>query len=189
MTPRRTHYDVLQVAPDAGPEMIAAARRTLFSTMRKHPDLGGDGFEAALINEAHDVLADPARRAAYDEELRRESGAPARRNAHTAAAGSERRRAPRHDIDATVSFCLDHDLCWHPARVRDASSLGVRIQTHAPLVTGQHLVIAAANLAAGAIHGTVKWTRMFHPSVFERVYEAGVEFSDQIPDVDQRLAV
>jgi hypothetical protein len=187
MTPRRTYYDVLQVAPDAGPEMIAAARRTLLSTMKKHPDLGGNGFEAALINEAHDVLADPKRRAAYDEELRREGGIPAR--ASKATAGSERRRAPRHDIDATVSFCLDHDLCWHPARVRDASVLGLKIQTHMPLVTGQHLVIAAANLAASAIHGTVKWTRMFHPSVFERVYEAGIEFADQIPDVDQRLAV
>lgn len=180
----RTYYDILQVSRDADPEMISAARRTLLSSMKKHPDLGGDLSEAAMINEAHDVLADPARRRAYDATL---SARP--REARESGNLEERRRAPRREIDATVSFCLDFDLCWHPARVRDVSVLGVRIQTHAPLVTGQHLVIAPANLAAPAIHGTVKWARMFHPTVFERVYEAGIEFSDRIVDVDGRLSV
>lgn len=45
--PRRTHYDVLQVAADASPEMIAGARRTLPLHDAQASDLGGDGFEAA----------------------------------------------------------------------------------------------------------------------------------------------
>lgn len=182
----RTHYELLQVSPAAGAEVIAAARRTLLAALKKHPDLGGDAAEAARINEAADTLLDPKRRAAYDAALAKGEAAPAPR---ADAAFVERRRAPRHAIDATVSFCLVHDLCWHPARVVDVSILGLRLKTHAPLMTGQHLVIAASNLASPAIHGTVQWTRMFHPSIFERVYEAGVEFSDQIPDVDQRLTV
>jgi curved DNA-binding protein CbpA len=37
------------------------------STMRRHPDLGGDHETAALINEAYETLSDPAKRAVYDE--------------------------------------------------------------------------------------------------------------------------
>jgi len=183
----RNYYEILQVSRDAGPEVIAAARRAIFSSMKKHPDLGGDSAEAALINEAYEVLTDPARRSAYDAKLASCAGAGVEKSGGERF--EERRRAPRREINTTVSFCLDFDLCWHSARVRDVSVLGVRIQTHAQLVTGQHLVIAPTNLASQAIHGTVKWTRMFHPSVFERVYEAGIEFSDQIPDVEGRLEV
>ncbi len=91
-------------------------------------------------------------------------------------------------MDATVSFCIGHNSRWHPARVKDVSDLGIRLRSHAPFAIGEHLVIAPTNLAAQAFHGTVRWTRMFHPSVFERIYEAGIEFPDQITDIDQRLA-
>jgi len=180
----RTYYDILQVSRDADPEMISSARRTLLSSMRKHPDLGGDASEAALINEAYEVLSDAERRAAYDATLSAKGHEGGEKRSF-----EERRRAPRRDIDATVSFCFDFDLRWHPARVKDISVLGARLQTHAPVAAGQHLVIAPANLAASAIHGTVKWARMFHPSVFERVYEAGIEFSDSIADVEGRLSL
>ena len=183
MSKNPTHYELLMVAKDATADAITAAWRTLMTKFRKHPDLGGSEAEAALINRARDVLLDPKQRSAYDASLE------TNRFAAKEDGMSERRRAPRHDIDATISFCLDHDLRWHPARVRDVSVLGVKIHTHAVLMTGQHVVIAPANLASAAIHGTVRWTRMFHPSVFERIYEAGVEFADQISDVDQRLSV
>lgn len=181
---QHTHYETLQVSPGAGPELIAAARRTLLSGLKKHPDLGGDPAEAARINEAADTLLDPARRAAYDATLLQTVKTPA-----AEASFAERRRVPRHAADAAVSFCLHHDLRWHAARVVDVSILGLRLKTRVPIMTGQHLVIAPANLASRAIHGTVKWTRMYHPSVFERVYEAGIEFSDQISDVEKRLTV
>lgn len=65
-----SHYDVLEVHPAASPEVIRAAFRAL--QRRYHPDLGGaDPERARAINEAHDVLSDPDRRAAYDRDLAR----------------------------------------------------------------------------------------------------------------------
>jgi hypothetical protein len=66
---RRNYYRVLHVQPEAPLEVIKASYRTLMSTLRQHPDLGGDHAAAQLLNEAYEVLSDPARRAAYDREL------------------------------------------------------------------------------------------------------------------------
>ena len=63
---RRSYYRLLHVQPDAPVEIVRASYRTLMSTLRAHPDLGGDHERAALLNEAYAVLSDPARRAAYD---------------------------------------------------------------------------------------------------------------------------
>jgi curved DNA-binding protein CbpA len=59
-----THYEVLQVSRLATREVIEAAWKILMR--QHHPDKGGDPKRAQLINEAHDVLSDPRRRAAYD---------------------------------------------------------------------------------------------------------------------------
>ncbi len=183
MDKTRTYYDILQISADAEPEMITAAYRTLMSTMGKHPDRGGDTDEAAEINLAYETLSDASRRARYDllVKLDQHKQVPA------VASGPERRRVPRHDIAATISYCFDHDSQWHTARVKDVSTLGIRFQSHEPIEQGRHLVIAPPNLAACALHGTVRWVRMFHPTVFERVYEAGIEFADQIVDIDLRM--
>ncbi len=66
---RRNYYRILHVQPEAPLEVIKASYRTLMSTLRQHPDLGGDHRAAQLLNEAYEVLSDPARRAAYDEAL------------------------------------------------------------------------------------------------------------------------
>lgn len=180
---RRTYYDILRVAPDAETEVIAAAYHALMSKLKKHPDLGGDEVEATLINRAYEILSDSRERAVYDALLVKSSAEIKRgKKSHI-----ERRRAPRHEVDSVVSFCVNHDTRWYPARVKDVSILGVKIQSHAALAVGQHLVIIPPNLASPAVHGTVRWARMFHPSVFERVYEAGIEFADQISDIDRRF--
>ncbi len=57
-------YEVLQVHPAAEPEVIRAAYRTL--ARKYHPDHGGDPTRMIALNDAWDVLGDPARRAAYD---------------------------------------------------------------------------------------------------------------------------
>jgi DnaJ domain len=71
------YYAVLQVHPDAVPEVIDAAYRQL---MRKyHPDVAGTDASLAtalhdrakVINQAYAVLRDPAQRRAYDAERRR----------------------------------------------------------------------------------------------------------------------
>jgi hypothetical protein len=66
---RRNYYRILQVQPDAHEAVIRTAYRTLMQKLRLHPDLGGDGATAALINEAYAVLSDPGRRAAYDLQI------------------------------------------------------------------------------------------------------------------------
>ncbi|MFT3818921.1 MAG: DnaJ domain-containing protein [Rubrivivax sp.] len=75
---RRNLYRILHVQPEAPLEVIRASYRTLMSTLRAHPDLGGDPEAAARINAAYAVLTDPARRRAYDQQLRAAGRAPAR---------------------------------------------------------------------------------------------------------------
>lgn len=69
MQNRRNYYRILHVQPDAPTEIIRMSYVTLMQRLGKHPDLGGDHEEAALINEAFATLIDPERRAVYDREL------------------------------------------------------------------------------------------------------------------------
>ena len=68
-----SYYDVLGVAPDAEPEVVAAACRALMK--KYHPDIraAGDSNERARrINEAWETLRDPAKRSRYDTKLGRD---------------------------------------------------------------------------------------------------------------------
>jgi curved DNA-binding protein CbpA len=68
------HYEVLQVHPKAEPDVIRAAYRIL--ARKYHPDMGGDANRMIAINDAWDVLGDPARRAAYDARRSSERDVP-----------------------------------------------------------------------------------------------------------------
>ena len=71
--PPKNFYEVLQVSPSAEPEVIAAAYRGL--ACKYHPDRNSDPsaqITIRLLNEAHEVLSDPARRKAYDQKQARE---------------------------------------------------------------------------------------------------------------------
>ena len=63
---RRNYYRLLCIQPDAPLEVIRASYRTLMQSLKHHPDLGGDQWNAALLNEAYAVLSTPETRAAYD---------------------------------------------------------------------------------------------------------------------------
>ena len=63
----RDFYEILQVHRRAEPEVIRAAYRIL--ARKYHPDHGGDPRRMIALNDAWDVLGDPARRAAYDATL------------------------------------------------------------------------------------------------------------------------
>lgn len=78
---RRNLYRLLHVQPEAPTEIIKASYRALMSTLRMHPDLGGDPQRAAEVNHAYAVLMDPERRRAYDLSLK------AARSRPTAASG------------------------------------------------------------------------------------------------------
>lgn len=67
-----SHYDVLQVSPQASGEVIGAAYRQLQARFAVLVEGGDDEARNQLIfvEEAYAVLGDPARRAAYDDGLR-----------------------------------------------------------------------------------------------------------------------
>jgi hypothetical protein len=69
MKNRRNYYRILQIQPDASAEVIRASYRAQMLKMKSHPDLGGSPEQASLLNEAYEVLSDPARRAAYDRQM------------------------------------------------------------------------------------------------------------------------
>lgn len=62
------YYEVLGVPHNAGEDEIEKAYRALIR--KHHPDMGGDTATAQRINEAHDALSKPGRRARYDAEYR-----------------------------------------------------------------------------------------------------------------------
>jgi hypothetical protein len=66
---QRNYYRVLFVPPDAPMEIVQSSYRTIMQKLRAHPDLGGDTWNASVINEAYETLIHPDRRAAYDKVL------------------------------------------------------------------------------------------------------------------------
>ena len=189
MSKNKTYYEILEVNRTANGEVIHAAYRALMSTMKKHPDLGGDPEEAKVINAAYATLRDPDKRAYYDEGLKGDKTAGRATGRVEWVDDDERRRVPRRYVDASINICAGHDHRWFKARAVDVSILGMKLQAEKPLRIGQLVTIAGQNAAADAIHGKVRWTRMFHPSIFERIYEFGVEFTEPLEDIDARLQI
>lgn len=69
MKNRRNYYRILQVQPDAPLEIKSSCYHTLMLKLRQHPDLGGEHWNAIILNEAYETLSDSRKRAAYDKEL------------------------------------------------------------------------------------------------------------------------
>ena len=64
---RKNYYLILRLAPEATMEQIRSAYRR--RALELHPDLSGIESDQFLeLQEAYDVLSDPARRAIYDRE-------------------------------------------------------------------------------------------------------------------------
>ena len=77
MTRQPDYYLILGVAPDASPQEIARAYRSL--VRRRHPDSRPEGDQQmglADIYDAYAVLRDPARRADYDGAQADSAGSP-----------------------------------------------------------------------------------------------------------------
>lgn len=69
MKNKRNYYRILHVQMDAPESVIKSAYRTMMQTLCLHPDLGGDDWNASLLNEAREVLLNPVQRAQYDKKL------------------------------------------------------------------------------------------------------------------------
>ena len=69
----KNYYDILEINRNASPEIIEKAYKTL--AKKYHPDLQDEANKKASeeilkqINEAYDILSDPAKKRAYDENL------------------------------------------------------------------------------------------------------------------------
>lgn len=90
MTPRSDFYKTLQVDPEAEAEIIAVAYKRLAA--KYHPDVNpapDSGRRMRDLNAAFEVLSDPQRRAAYD-------------NQRQPTAGRARRSSSRHAQAQTV---------------------------------------------------------------------------------------
>ena len=71
---RDSYYDILGVSSFAPPDEIRAKYRKLIQ--RIHPDLDGPAALFRQVQEAYEVLSDPARRATYDRALRNGAASP-----------------------------------------------------------------------------------------------------------------
>lgn len=65
-----THYDVLEISPQASPEVVRAAYRSLIQRFHpdRHPGDAAVAARAAAITLAYEVLSDAGRRAEYDRQ-------------------------------------------------------------------------------------------------------------------------
>lgn len=114
---RRNYYRILQVQQDAPRAVIQAAYRTMMHKLRYHPDLGGDEWNAALLNEAYAVLSNPEKRADYDRQLALQPiGMSLHRKAATDEEGSASpERAPNRPLICPFCCTPNHSMEFAPA--------------------------------------------------------------------------
>lgn len=92
----RDLYRILQVHPEADPDVIQAAYRRL--ARRRHPDApGGSGEWMAELNAAYAVLNDPVQRTDYDRQQGLEGLRAGRSSAETDPRGDEAATAQADD--------------------------------------------------------------------------------------------
>ncbi len=100
MKNRRNYYRILHVQPDAPVEVIRSSYRTIMQKLRAHPDLGGDEWNASLVNEAYAVVTDDEKRAAYDATLQ-----------HSTCQRTVDRKAPTEDPVTPSGVSPGHVHC------------------------------------------------------------------------------
>jgi len=110
MKNRRNYYRILHIQPDAPAAIIKASYRTQMQKLRVHPDLGGDNWNASLLNEAYQVLSNPNTRSAYDKEYfgnRENIGTKVRQRARHGPSHTQRNPVEDHvELDpAACPFC------------------------------------------------------------------------------------
>ena len=137
MKNRRNYYRILHVQPDAPRAIIKASYRTLMQKLKLHPDLGGDEWNASILNEAYATLSNNARRAAYDElVLHRIKHAPATENSRQQTENSNKNNTARK----SAHYWKDQSVCPFcgtpkPARSDYNSSTLECSQCNSPLKT------------------------------------------------------
>ena len=114
-----THYDVLQVSPQASVDVINASWKAL--VRKNHPDVNksaGAKRLMLLLNEAHEVLSDPAKRTAYNLQMARPhvDFEPDKTNGH-----SRRRQSPGRAYEPAYQNAYENPAA--PMAMRDPNRL------------------------------------------------------------------
>ena len=134
MENRRNYYRILHVQPDAPHEIIKASFRTLMQKLKQHPDLGGDSWNASILNEAYSILTNPQKRAAYDQQFLhklRNTGAQTGRQEHGGEKQRQQKSENKRHYRKDSSRC---PFCGTPKPVRfHYSSPGDCSHCHSPL--------------------------------------------------------
>ena len=92
---KRNYYRILYVQPDAPMEIVQASYRTIMQKLKAHPDLGGDHWNASVINEAFEILSDPDKRLDYNKALFKNN------SWKSLSQQTERQRRQEYSLDAT----------------------------------------------------------------------------------------
>jgi curved DNA-binding protein CbpA len=101
-----TYYDILEVTPTASREVIEASWKAL--QRRVHPDGAQPNVERSkLINAAHDVLSDPAKRKQYDLWLKAQRPMPVKIPAKKRDSVQAQRRRVQMEVRDTRDFMDD----------------------------------------------------------------------------------
>lgn len=174
------YYAVLGIEPQANRQEIRQQYLRLMQQARKHPDLGGEHADAALLNEAYMVLRDAQRRVVYDRiYLRQLLG----RGTHTEAvaqtplpAHDERRALVRIPYFGAI-------LVEQPpqraigGRCRELSARGCSFETLRELSVGDTISVIFHADPGMTLTGQVRWRQMIPQRFGPALYAGGIEFT------------
>jgi len=149
-TNRRNYYRILHVQPDAHEAVIKASYRTMMQKLRQHPDLGGDHWNASVLNEAYAVLSNPQKRAAYDARLLSQRGMDSVGQQHAGCRDSAAEEAPRRDTPkpshASAGPQRTCGFCGAPViRSRYTTDNSMCTSCHSPLLPVQKDSVSSAD--------------------------------------------
>ena len=133
---RRNYYRILHIQQDAPVEIIKASYRTCMQKLRAHPDLGGDHWNAALLNEALTVLSNPEKRRKYDKEL--SENQTFRRNAadsYTETKTSTADEAEKKTTTSPTSTPAACSFCASPTNPKIPECLRCRSPLNSPVTS------------------------------------------------------
>ena len=144
---RDTYYEILGISRTASQDEIKTKHRKLIQ--RIHPDLDGPTALFRQVQEAYEVLSDPARRAAYDRFLNRQSGSTRLASFHSRANSTPETASYRHTFESQARTTT------HGAGRSRSSAVGTsspnRQLTGAVAIAGAFLlVLGLAGLSVGS---------------------------------------
>ncbi|UCH80563.1 MAG: J domain-containing protein [Nitrospiraceae bacterium] len=183
MKNRRNYYRILQVQPDAPMEIIRASYRTLMRDLMQHPDLGGDHWNASIINEAYATLSDSVKRNEYDRKYLKhlskdkicwknistlKSG-----KTHTSRHKSRRRSMNRIKMNGLHLCYMTSSQKKSEAKMLDLSPQGICFICNEKLKYASTIIIESSLFKAAA-----KVVYNYNISSDRSVYSVGARFTD-----------